>query len=190
MGFLLRNLLTLVPEGEGGLWNGGELIHHHFPRFSFTRCQKSCPPQREESRGWERRLLFCPHVSCRLCVGRLRCRGGSSISPLSFTPGPVQQTFTRLLTCGRVWGWEGRGAGKQMPLGLPAPRAGGEGGCGGVQRAPGECAPPSRCPQGLHILVLPCPSREGLAFDGSQGDGFSQSSQFFSLNGSPLLSFD
>lgn len=60
---VIRNLLTLVPEGEGGLWSGGELIHHHFPRFSFTRCQKSCPPQREETRGWERRLLFCPHIS-------------------------------------------------------------------------------------------------------------------------------
>ena len=31
---------------------------------------------------------------------------------------------------------------------------------------------------------------QGLAFGVSQGDSFSQSSQFFSLKGSPLLSFD
>lgn len=80
--------------------------------------------------------------------------------------------------------------GSRCPSASPHPVQGARAVVGGVQRAPGECAPPSRCPQGLHILVLPCPSREGLAFDGSQGDGFSQSSQFFSLNGSPLLSFD
>ncbi|TKC36121.1 hypothetical protein EI555_017856 [Monodon monoceros] len=32
--------------------------------------------------------------------------------------------------------------------------------------------------------------KEGLAFDVARGDSFSQSSQFFSLNGSLLLSFD
>lgn len=82
--------------------------------------------------------------------------------------------------------------GSRCPSASPRPVQGARAVVGGgrVQRAPGECAPLSRCPQGLHILVLPCPSREGLAFDASQGDSFSQSSQFFSLNGSPLLSFD
>ena len=66
---------------------------------------------------------------------------------------------------GRVWGWEGRGAGKQMPLGLP-PVQGARAvvGAGGDSEPRVSAHPLSRCPWGLHILVLPCPSREGLAF--------------------------